>query len=218
MTTTTCDYPITFHAHSIGDPAVFALELREYRLQRLLALLRRLGPYAEDLLELVRGVNLGELPAFLDAIREFRSIPGEWTDTAALKGRTLSALRIFAAWAKLTPGDRDDVLANTLSNWLTTHEAVLDFVAGLLGAAFDKWLKVEAARELVASNVMGELTAGMDQGRPLTASEVFGELTIDLRAADADTNLKALAVDWGLVLDLARQLFEIILVLLQSRK
>ena len=200
-------YPLHFHksSDSLG-PAELAIELREWRLQRLLGLLRLLGPYAEDLLELLRGVSLGELPGLLDAIRRFKAIEGEWTDAAALKPRVLAALGIFAAWAKVTPGDSDDALAVTLGNWARTHEAVLDFVVGLVGAALEKWLKVQALAE------------GLDEGRPLNASEVFGEMAVQVQALEAkEGKLKALAVDWDFVLTLARQLFELIVVLLQAR-
>lgn len=179
------------------------VELREFRLRWLIELIGQLGP---ELWDLLRGINIGELSGLLTAIREFRAIPGEWTDQPAVKARTLAALNIFSAFCKITPTDRDDQLADAASNWVRAHEAVLDFVAGLIAEGLKKWIKVRA---------LGE---GKDQGRLLTASEIFGELTLDVRMAEADATVKAMAVDWVFVMELARQLFEIIMALLQSRK
>lgn len=120
-------------------PAERRFALRAFRFERLLALLRLLGPYVEDLIELLRGINLGELGPFLTAIREFRAIPGDWSDPAVLKARVLKAFDIAVAWTRLTPGENDDELVDAGRAWTTAHPDVLELVVGLVAAALKRW-------------------------------------------------------------------------------
>ena len=184
-------YAQNFQSPDRATPAEVRFQLRAFRFERLLALLRLLGPYVEDLIELVRGINLGELGPFLTALREFRAIEGDWSDPAALKARVLKAFDIAVAWTRLTPGDSDDELVDAARAWTTAHPDVLDLVIGLVAAALKRW-SLSTDREAFEASVECQALFEVKPG--------------------------ALSIDWALVYQIARMIFDILVTLLPKQE
>ncbi len=105
--------------------------LRFDRIRRLRELVNTLGPVSDRLLDLLKGIDLGELSAILRVVAEFFAIEEGWDTETGAKARVRKILEVLGAFTRVTPGDVDNQILDAVDQVLG-NEAVLDVVAKLI--------------------------------------------------------------------------------------
>ncbi len=111
--------------------ATILAERRDSLISRLVELVRLIGPTAGNLLDLLQGINLGEIAGVIDAIADYSKIDLPIDSEAGVKARVLAAAEIVVQFVDITRTEWDDELVEQVVK-LLENPGLLDLIASLV--------------------------------------------------------------------------------------